>query len=82
MNVDFFSLGSEFNVISCFEVGMSLHVNSCNPSYIVGDFMGSHGSMQCFSAFFLSNQSYKVDKPARLSFSCSLDLLLISMKQI
>ena len=29
---------------------------------------------------FLSTS--KVDKPARLSFSCSLDLLLISIKQI
>ena len=45
INVDFFSLGREFNVVFCIEVGMSLHVNSSNPSHIVEDFMGSHGLM-------------------------------------
>ena len=28
------------------------------------------------NSFFLSDHSFMVDKPARLSFSCSLDLLL------
>ena len=51
------SLRSEFNVVFCVEVGMSLHVNSSNPSYIIEDFIGSHGLM--LLAFSLSKQSYK-----------------------
>ena len=33
------------------------------------------------NSFFLSDHSFMVDKPARLSFSCSLDLLLNDIDQ-